>query len=80
MAILAASLKICCRQFDLALVLTPYERPEFLHRLKRAGIPQVVWLPSFPVQDRVPIRELHAERLRQVGLKKALETLSLDYS
>ena len=70
-------LKNLLSQFDLALVLTPQQRPEFLDRLKLAGIPQVLWLPSFPVHDRVPIRELQAEKLRQAGLKKPLEPFQL---
>ena len=74
---ISSELKNFLAAFDLALVLTPQERQKFLNRLKRAGIPRVVWLPSFPVQDRIPIRELHAERLRKVGLKKALKPFRL---
>jgi ADP-heptose:LPS heptosyltransferase len=70
-------LKNLLAAFDLALIFTPEERPKFHHRLKQAGIPHVVWLPSFPVQDRVPIRELHAERLGKIGLKKALKPFRL---
>jgi ADP-heptose:LPS heptosyltransferase len=70
-------LKNLLAAFDLALIFTPEERQKFLNRLKQAGIPRVVWLPSFPVEDRVPIRELHAERLQQAGLKKALKPFRL---
>ena len=73
-------LKNVLSQFDLALVLTPVQRPEFLHRLSLAGIPRVVWLPSFPVHQRVAIGALQAEKLRQAGLKKPLEPFHLKVS
>ena len=74
---IGSKLKNLLSQFDLALVLTPQQRPEFLDRFKLAGISQVLWLPSFQVHDRVAIRELQAEKLRQAGLKKSLEPFQL---
>jgi ADP-heptose:LPS heptosyltransferase len=66
--------------FDLALVLTPAPRPEFLYRLRLAGIPRVVWLPSFLVNARIALGALQAEKLRQAGLKRPLEPLQLEVS
>lgn len=63
--------------FELALVFAPAAQPEFLDRLQRAGIPIVVWLPSFPVQARAPIRELQAERLQAAGLSMAVQPFRL---
>jgi ADP-heptose:LPS heptosyltransferase len=63
--------------FDLVLVFSPREQPEFLDRFRRAGIPCVVWVPSFPLQGRVAIRELQEERLRAAGLKTRLEPFRL---
>jgi ADP-heptose:LPS heptosyltransferase len=67
-------------QFDLALVLTSVQRPEFLHRLALAGIPRVVWLPSFPAHQRVAVGALQAEKLHQAGLKKHQKPFQLEVS
>lgn len=74
---ISSALQSLLAGFDLALVFAPQERPEFLDRLQRGGIPAVVWLPSFPMQARVPIRELQAERLQAVGLQTPLQPFRL---
>lgn len=74
---ISSSLRELLSQFELALVLTPIAKPEFLQRLKQAGIPQVVWLPSFPVQERIPVRKLHAGILEAAGLKNPLRPFRL---
>ena len=74
---ISGTLKNILSPFDLALVLTPVPRPEFLHRLTLGGIPRVVWLPSFPVHHRIAIGALQAEKLRQAGLKMPLEPFQL---
>ena len=74
---IAGTLKNLLSQFDLALVFAPHLRPEFLDRFRLAGIGQVFWLPSFPVQARVPIRQLQAEHLQAGGLRTPLEPFRL---
>lgn len=74
---ISRELKNLLAGFDLALVFSPQERPEFLERFRRAGIPRVLWLPSFPVRARVAIKELQEERLEAAGLKISLEPFHL---
>jgi ADP-heptose:LPS heptosyltransferase len=74
---ISSRLRELLSQFELALVLTPIAKPEFLQRLKQAGIPLVVWLPSFPVQDRISVRKLHAGILEAAGLKNPLRPFRL---
>lgn len=69
-------LKDLLAQFELALVLTPSEKPEFLDRLRQAGIPHVVWLPSFP-QRRLPVSGLQSQRLKEIGLNIPLRPFRL---
>ncbi len=70
-------LKSVLARFDLALVFSPHRQPEFLDRFRLAGVPHVFWLPSFPVQARVPIRQLQAEHLQAGGLRTPLEPFRL---
>ncbi len=55
--------------FDLALVFSPRRQPVWLERLLQAGIPEVFWLPSFPVQERIAISRLQGERLLAAGIQ-----------
>jgi hypothetical protein len=63
--------------FDLALVFAPRQRPEFLDRFRRAGIPCVGWVPGFPTGPRLPIRVLQEEHLRRAGLRAPWEPFRL---
>ena len=74
---IADPLKNLLSQFDLALVFAPHRRPEFLDRFRLAGVGQVFWLPSFPLQAKVPIRQLQAEHLQAGGLRTPLKPFRL---
>lgn len=66
---IAANLQDLLAQFDLAVVFTPHRQPEFLQRCHLAGLPQVLWLPSFPVQERMPVGQGQREILQKSGIK-----------
>ncbi len=72
-----AKLKTLLSQFDLALVFSPQRQPEFLHRFRLAGIPHLFWLPSFPVQVRMPVRQVQAKKLQDGGMKEPPQTFRL---
>jgi len=68
---------------DLALVMSPRQRPPFLARLRQGGVSQVVWLPSFPEGGSEHVVTLQARRLEELGLREVpvpvrlrLETVS----
>lgn len=54
---------------DLAVIFGPQEQPDFLERWRRAGVPRVCWLPSFPLAGRRPLASLQAARLQALGLE-----------
>ncbi len=55
--------------FDLAVIFSPREDPIFLERCQQAGIPHVVWLPSFPRQERRSIQAIQQEHLQTLGVR-----------
>lgn len=63
--------------FDLAVIFSPQEDPAFRHRFHLAGVPSVIWLPSFPQQIRQPIRRLQEKHLQSLGMTQALPPLDL---
>ncbi len=77
---IASTLKNVLAQFDLALVFSPQRQPEFLDRFRLAGIGHVFWLPSFPVQARVPIRQLQEETPANWWPEDASRTLSTGHT
>ncbi|MGQ9920782.1 MAG: glycosyltransferase family 9 protein [Desulfobacca sp.] len=66
----APSLKTLLAPFDLAVVFAPEEDRVFQERLQRAGLPHVVWLPSFPRQECRPVHALQQERLQMLGVRQ----------
>jgi heptosyltransferase-3 len=62
---------------DLALVFSPRPRPAFLARLTQGGVPQAVWLPSFPENDAGHVVTVQGRRLQELGIKEALVPLRL---
>lgn len=54
--------------FRLAVVFTP-RPPELLSkRLRQAGIPAVLWVPSFPVEETEPVTAVQARHLAALEL------------
>lgn len=74
---LSAGLKAFLGRFDLALVFAPRRAPEFLERWRQAGIPRVIWVPSFAAGEKTPISQLQADHLKNLGLKTAVTPLHL---
>lgn len=56
---------------DLALAFSPRPRPDFLARLIKSGVPQAVWLPSFPEDDPHHVVTVQARRLKELGIREA---------
>jgi heptosyltransferase III len=54
--------------FQLALVFSPHPQTGLLDRLRRAGIPAVHWLPSFPETGTEAVAVLQARHLAGLGL------------
>ncbi|MFZ2087167.1 MAG: glycosyltransferase family 9 protein, partial [Desulfobaccales bacterium] len=54
---------------DLALVFSPSPRPGFLARLLEAGLPQALWLPSFPRGGADHVTVVQARRLEALGIR-----------
>ena len=54
--------------FQLALIFAPHPRPLLQDRLRRAGIPAVHWLPSFPETDGEAVAALQARHFAGLGL------------
>jgi len=55
-------------RFQLALVFGPHPQAGLQDRLRRAGIPAVQWLPSFPETDGEAVAALQARHLAGLGL------------
>ncbi|MGO8761867.1 MAG: glycosyltransferase family 9 protein [Desulfobaccales bacterium] len=55
-------------RFQLALVFSPYPQTILPARLRRAGIPAVHWLPSFPETGAEAVAALQARHLAGLGL------------
>jgi ADP-heptose:LPS heptosyltransferase len=62
-------LKNLLSQFDLAFVFSPQRQLEFLNRFRLAGIPHLFWVPSFPVEARMSVRQVQGEILQRGGIK-----------
>ncbi|MEJ2093037.1 MAG: glycosyltransferase family 9 protein [Syntrophobacterales bacterium] len=62
---------------DLALVFSPKSRPAFLARLNLGGVPQAVWIPSFPEDGADHVVTVQARRLQELGIKEAPAPLRL---
>jgi ADP-heptose:LPS heptosyltransferase len=54
---------------DLALVFSPKPRPDFLARLIQGGVPQAVWMPSFPQGGPDHVTTVQARRLEELGIR-----------
>jgi hypothetical protein len=54
---------------DLALVFSPRPRPGFEARLLQAGVPQTLWLPSFPQGGAHHVTTIQGRRLAEVGIE-----------
>lgn len=63
--------------FDLAVVFSPQADPGFQQRLQLAGILHVIWLPSFPRQERRHIRVIQQEHLQTLGVQEQVTTWRL---
>jgi heptosyltransferase-3 len=55
-------------RFQLALIFGPHPQAILRDRLRRAGIPAVHWLPSFPETDGEAVAALQARHLAALGL------------
>jgi heptosyltransferase-3 len=55
-------------RFQLALIFSPRPQPALPSRLRRAGIPAVHWLPSFPETGLESVADLQARHLAVLGL------------
>jgi heptosyltransferase-3 len=55
-------------QFQMALVFSPDQRSPLPGRLRRAGIPAVYWVPSFPEGGQESVGALQARHLAGLGL------------
>jgi heptosyltransferase III len=62
---------------DLALVFSPRPRPHFLARLRRGGVPQALWIPSFPEGGTDHVVTVQAHRLEELGVREAPVPLRL---
>jgi heptosyltransferase-3 len=56
---------------DLALVFSPRPRPDFMARLQESGVPQAVWIPSFPDHGTDHVVTVQARRLKDLGIREA---------
>jgi ADP-heptose:LPS heptosyltransferase len=56
-------------KFDLAVIFSPEERLEVNNRLQEAGINEVLWIPTFPRQSRVPVGQFQAQHLAEWGIQ-----------
>jgi len=54
---------------DLALVFSPRARPNFQSRLVQGGVPQAVWIPSFPEGGAEHVTLIQARRLKELGIE-----------
>jgi hypothetical protein len=54
---------------DLVLVFSPRPRPAFLARLTQGGVPQALWIPSFPVGGADHVATIQAQRLKELGIR-----------
>jgi heptosyltransferase-2 len=55
-------------RFQLALIFAPHPQVILQDRLRRAGIPAVHWIPSFPETDGEAVAALQARHLAGLGL------------
>jgi heptosyltransferase-3 len=62
---------------DLALIFSPKPRPTFLARLIQAGVPQAVWIPSFPEGGVEPVAVVQGRRLHELGIREPLTPFHL---
>jgi hypothetical protein len=69
---IAATLRERLAGIDFALVFTPSPRPTFLARLIQAGVPQAVWIPSFPAGGTEPVAVVQGRRLHELGIREPL--------
>ncbi|RJR33839.1 MAG: glycosyltransferase family 9 protein [Deltaproteobacteria bacterium] len=63
--------------FQLALVFSPRPHPAMLSRLAQAGIPAVIWLPSWPVSRQEPVGAFLAGHLAGLGISVPTESFRL---
>lgn len=54
--------------FELALVFSPRPHPSLLSRLAQAGVPAVIWLPSWPESGQEPVGACLAGHLAGLGV------------
>jgi heptosyltransferase-3 len=69
---IAATLQERLAGIDLALVFTPRLRPAFLARLVQAGVPEAVWIPSFPEGGAELVAVIQGRRLQELGITEPL--------
>jgi hypothetical protein len=69
---ISATLQERLAGLDLALVFAPRPRPTFLARLVQAGVPQAVWIPSFPEGGTEPVAVVQGRRLNELGIMEPL--------
>ncbi|MCL6622217.1 MAG: hypothetical protein K6T55_08965 [Syntrophobacterales bacterium] len=62
---------------DLAVVFRPRPPDTLARRLRQAGIPRVVWLPSAPGAAREPLSGLQLRQLAPVGVREPLSPFRL---
>jgi heptosyltransferase-3 len=65
---LPAPLRERLARFQLALIFGPRPQAILQDRLRRAGIPAIHWLPSFPETDGEAVAALQARHLAGLGL------------
>lgn len=68
---LPPELRVRLAGFDLALVFTPGPDSPVLARLRQAGIPAVIWVPSFPEAGSEAVAALQARHVAGLGLTVA---------
>ncbi len=62
---------------ELALVFSPRPRPTFLARLVQGGVPQALWIPSFPESGTDHVATVQDRRLAELGLRETLTPFCL---
>ncbi|MFP3866842.1 MAG: glycosyltransferase family 9 protein [Desulfobacteraceae bacterium] len=54
---------------DLAVVFSPRLQTQITERLRAGGVKENIWIPSFPLQERIPVARLQAHYLTLGGIK-----------
>ena len=74
---IAPELKNCLARFQLALVFSPNAATPLPERLRRAGIPAVYWVPSFPENGTEAVAAMQSRHLAGLGLRLETDSFRL---